>query len=158
MAKKTTVNIRYPCYICAVEYGNAYPVIAHVRKEHGYILEPRHVGYRRPPDGLYAYENNKNQPWEAQHFGCPSCWYHTPKVNHVEHLMKHIMETHEPKRIEGFVNPDKEENELVEESDDDEQDSNNRELTALEKDQAEVTEAILKKLDEMNTMFKKLFD
>lgn len=112
--EKVIVNIIYPCYICANEYATAYQIINHIKKVHGYLLEPRQIGYHRPADGSYTFENSRNRSWQVQHYGCPSCWYHTPKINHIEHLMKHIMETHEPPRIEGFVDPDKEENELME--------------------------------------------
>lgn len=161
---KVIVNIIYPCYICANDYVSPQQVINHVKREHGYILKARSPGHRRPADGFYAYENGRNRPWQVQHFGCPSCWYHTPKVNHIEQLMKHIMEEHKPDRIEGFINPDKEENELEDSEEEVLEDEVKVEeikindLSEEEKGQIEVAQAIKQRLDDISAMFKTLFN
>ncbi|KAG2200559.1 hypothetical protein INT47_012345 [Mucor saturninus] len=159
---KVTVNIIYPCYICAEEFTMANAVIHHVRKAHGYILVARHPGHRRPADGFYMYANRRDEIWQVQHWGCPSCWYHTPKINGVEQLMKHIMEVHEPERIEGFINPDKEQNELMDSEEEEEAPVKEAEVESElkinigeeEEAQLMVMQAIKQRLDDINGLFK----
>ncbi|KAI7888427.1 uncharacterized protein EV154DRAFT_517890, partial [Mucor mucedo] len=103
----------YPCYICAKEFIKAKEVIRHVKKAHGYILVAQDRGHRGPADELCAYAMRGDEIWRVQDQCCPSCWYHAPKINGMEQLMEHIMEVHEPERVEGFINPDGEENELM---------------------------------------------
>jgi hypothetical protein len=108
--EKMIVHVMYPCYICANEYSGAKQVINHVQTMHGCILYPRAIGYHRPSENYYEFENDIKKKWNVQHFGCPSCWFHCPK--NFEDLMEHIMSKHEPAKIEGFVHNNLDENEL----------------------------------------------
>jgi hypothetical protein len=137
--EKVIVNIQYPCYICANEYSGARQVINHVENMHGYILNPRQIGHHRPQSNHYSFENDVKKEWDVQHFGCPSCWFHCPK--NFETLMEHIMEEHEPAKVEGFVQKNRDEDEFDDEGVADEyEEVQEIDITSDEEEEAAATE------------------
>ncbi|GAA5803124.1 hypothetical protein HPULCUR_008599 [Helicostylum pulchrum] len=157
------INLSYPCYICAAEFGSAKEVIGHIYHVHGYVLELRPVGEHRPLERKYSFEKRFLGEWDVQHFACPSCWYHC--ATDIEMLMEHVMETHDPPRIEGFVHPvsddEDEKYELVESS---EEENASKNQQAEKSDNEEVVESrqelgnnIVTALEKLNDTFKKLF-
>lgn len=160
--REIIVNLSYPCYICAVEFGSAKEVIGHIYHVHGYILDFRPVGRSRPLERKYKFEKRFLSEWDVQRFACPSCWYHC--ATDIELLTKHIMETHNPSRIEGFVHPvsDDEDDryELVESSE--EENTGNSQVEKPEnkevvENRQQLGNDIVTTLEKLNVTFKKFF-
>ncbi|KAG2234399.1 hypothetical protein BDF21DRAFT_463838 [Thamnidium elegans] len=159
--EKIIVNIIYPCYICAVEFGSAKEVMGHIYHVHGYFLNPRPAGRSRPLERRYSFEKRVLGDWDIQHFACPSCWFHC--VTDIEMLMQHIMEIHDPPRIEGFVHPasdEEEEYELVESSEEENSNNNQEEKSDDEEvvgSRQQLGNDIMTTMEKLNDTFKKFF-
>lgn len=176
---KLVVNIVYPCYICGNQYRFAKQMIDHISNVHGYILEPRPRSYGRPDEAHFKFERILNGPWDIQHYGCPSCWFHCSLD--IEELMAHILGEHDPALMADFVHPvdeedeyelvvsdgdeyvnasDEEEVEMKEEEEEEEEEFHEvEEQDAADDDisQTEIKQEILSNLDTLGGIFKKMF-
>ncbi|CAO3630585.1 unnamed protein product [Mucor hiemalis] len=127
VSKKLMVHIIYPCFLCGGEYGTASGVLQHIKTVHGYAMIARPPGHRRPVDKHYDYESHVGGRWNVQHYGCPSCWFHAPKD--LEVILEHVMNTHKPRQLEGFVPKEEDEvDELDDEQSDQENEPNNENM------------------------------
>ncbi|GAN08836.1 hypothetical protein MAM1_0226c08353 [Mucor ambiguus] len=104
---KQKITFEYPCYICGSVLSKARQTINHIENTHGYRLNGRLVGRRRPEDPNYVYINEPKtrSDFEAYHCSCPSCWYHCPcDEDALTSLANHVNKTHKPQNVDPAKN------------------------------------------------------
>jgi hypothetical protein len=100
---KQLVKFEYPCFICSYIMSKPKVVIDHVRRIHGYEIPTRHVGYKRPPNSEYDYQNDPKGDFDVLHYSCASCWFHCPETG-IEEIHEHVETTHKPKNVDPSKN------------------------------------------------------
>ncbi|KAK4511429.1 uncharacterized protein ATC70_012644 [Mucor velutinosus] len=109
---KQKIAFEYPCYICGSVLSKARQTINHLENIHGYKINGRSVGRRRPenPNFVYINDPKKRTDFEVYHCSCPSCWFHCScDENALTALANHINEFHNPQNVD----PGKNENGLI---------------------------------------------
>lgn len=104
---KQKIAFEYPCYICGNVLSKARQAINHLENIHGYKINGRLVGRRRPESPNFVYINDPQirSDFEVYHCACPSCWYHCPCDDEaLTSLADHIREKHKPNNVDPSKN------------------------------------------------------